>query len=424
MKIEKEENFEEERSYLINERNVDENLILELEKEVIKEVERKEQARKINLFNTRHSKKILDNYKLVLVYFYDRKSDTLYFRNVVKYDAVNYTRSNVIHLFVGGIVLLLGLYSRLHSGDIKQLKIVIFLGIYVVLSGALFFIVHCYKDLKYSKLDRKNWFDGFLKPSLVFTRLAYLGYSLCFIFYLVFQLYIWVVYFEVYNGKGIIGFAFYLYLIYFAIILIKLFLNIMQMDIVLAILTVLFPLILGTITDKNWNLAALFITLIYLLISKDIWRLQAGRTEPHLRYNLDDEVIKNNIYRSKVLISVMSIIVYLIFKLLNVVEDFIGGSIYLKIILKLTDTHMPKDIFILTLYSGLDKIFILMILISISAIIGDRMKKKYLAPTIEAIVNSIEKQIYKETETNEAEELTKKLDDWKKASKRNHRKKK
>lgn len=95
MKIEKEENFEEERSYLINERNVDENLILELEKEVIKEVERKEQARKINLFNTRHSKKILDNYKLVLVYFYDRKSDTLYFRNVVKYDAVNYTRSNV-----------------------------------------------------------------------------------------------------------------------------------------------------------------------------------------------------------------------------------------------------------------------------------------------------------------------------------------
>ena len=140
MKIEKEENFEEERSYLINERNVDENLILELEKEVIKEVERKEQARKINLFNTRHSKKILDNYKLVLVYFYDRKSDTLYFRNVVKYDAVNYTRSNVIHLFVGGIVLLLGLYSRLHSGDIKQLKIVIFLGIYVVLSLSLIHI--------------------------------------------------------------------------------------------------------------------------------------------------------------------------------------------------------------------------------------------------------------------------------------------
>ncbi|KXU03581.1 hypothetical protein SGADD03_02138 [Streptococcus gallolyticus] len=85
---------------------------------------------------------------------------------------------------------------------------------------------------------------------------------------------------------------------------------------------------------------------------------------------------------------------------------------------------MPKDIFILTLYSGLDKIFTLVILISISASIGEHMKKKYLAPTIEAIVNSIEKQIYKETETNKTEELTKKLDDWKKASKRNHRKKK
>ena len=56
MKIEKDKNFEEERSYLINERNVDEDLILELEKEAIKEVERKEQARKINRFNTRHSK--------------------------------------------------------------------------------------------------------------------------------------------------------------------------------------------------------------------------------------------------------------------------------------------------------------------------------------------------------------------------------
>lgn len=41
MKIEKDKNFEEERSYLINERNVDEDLILELEKEAIKEVERK-----------------------------------------------------------------------------------------------------------------------------------------------------------------------------------------------------------------------------------------------------------------------------------------------------------------------------------------------------------------------------------------------
>lgn len=56
MEIEKEKNFEEERSYLINERNVDENLILELEKEAIKEVERKKQGRKINLFNTRRSR--------------------------------------------------------------------------------------------------------------------------------------------------------------------------------------------------------------------------------------------------------------------------------------------------------------------------------------------------------------------------------
>lgn len=38
-------------------------------------------------------------------------------------------------------------------------------------------------------------------------------------------------------------------------------------------------------------------------------------------------------------------------------------------------------------------------------------------PTIDLIVNSIEKQIYKETETNKTEELTKKLDDWKKQAK-------
>ena len=418
MKIEKDKNFEEERSYLINERNVDEDLILELEKEAIKEVERKEQARKINRFNTRHSKtKILDNYKLVLVYSYDRKSNTLCFENVVKYDAVNYKWTTILlHLLVWLSAFLIGcLYSN---------KVCAVFVRYMMLSIILACIIWRYKGIKYSKLDRKNWLDGFFKPSLVSTRLAYLGYALCFIFYLAFQLYIWAVYFEDYDGKGIIGFAFYLYLIYFAITLIKLFLNIMQLDIVLVTLTVLFPLILGTITDENWNLAALFITLIYLLISKDIWRLQPGRTNPHLRYNLDDEVIKNNIYRSKVLISVMSIIVYLIFKLLNVLDDFIGGGIYLKIILKLMDVHMPKDIFILTLYSGLDKIFTLVILISISASIGEHMKKKYLAPTIEAIVNSIEKQIYKETETNKTEELTKKLDDWKKASKRNHRKKK
>ena len=59
-----------------------------------------------------------------------------------------------------------------------------------------------------------------------------------------------------------------------------------------------------------------------------------------------------------------------------------------------------------------------------NSIIGDCVKKKYLDPTVDLIVNSIEKQIYKETETNKTEELTKKLNDWKKASKRNHRKKK
>ncbi|WAW97843.1 hypothetical protein OIY87_06890 [Streptococcus gallolyticus] len=195
----------------------------------------------------------------------------------------------------------------------------------------------------------------------------------------------------------------------------------------LFILTILFPLILGTITDSNWTLAALFINLIYLLISKDIWRLQAGRTEPHLRYNLDDEVIKNNIYRSKVLISVMSIIVYLIFKVLNVVDCFIGGSISLKLFNLVSPTSL-EDTFISTLYSGLDKIIVLMILfltiIIANSIIGDCVKKKYLDPTVDLIVNSIEKQIYKETETNKTEELTKKLNDWEKASKRNHRKKK
>ncbi|MCY7165730.1 hypothetical protein [Streptococcus gallolyticus] len=418
MKIEKDKNFEEERSYLINERNVDENLILELEKEAIKEVERKKQNGK------KLKSKKLTEYQLILVYFYDKKSDILYFNNMLKYNAVNHVRGNVIHLFVGGIVLLLGLCS----GVITQLKTAIPFGIYVALGGTLFFMVCCYKDLKYSMLDKKSWFDSFFKPYLISLKIMPLIYFLCFIFYLIFQLYIWAVYFEVYGGEGIIVPSSYLYLIYFTITLIKLFLNIMQIDIVLFILTILFPLILGTITDSNWTLAALFINLIYLLISKDIWRLQAGRTEPHLRYNLDDEVIKNNIYRSKVLISVMSIIVYLIFKLLNVVEDFIGGSIYLKIILKLTDTHMPKDVFILTLYSGLDKIIVLMILfltiIIANSIIGDCVKKKYLDPTVDLIVNSIEKQIYKETETNKTEELTKKLGDWKKASKRNHRKKK
>ena len=417
MKIEKDKNFEEERSYLINERNVDENLILELEKEVIKEVETKQQNGK------KLKSKKLTEYQLILVYFYDKKSDILYFNNMLKYNAVNHVRGNVIHLFVGGIVLLLGLCS----GDITQLKTAIPFGIYIALGGALFFMVCCYKDLKYSMLDKKSWFDSFFKPYLISLKIMPLIYFLCFIFFLIFQLYIWAVYFEVYGGEGIIVPSSYLYLIYFTITLIKLFLNIMQIDIVLFILTILFPLILGTITDSNWTLAALFINLIYLLISKDIWRLQAGRTEPHLRYNLDDEVIKNNIYRSNVLISVMSIIVYLIFKVLNVVDCFIGGSISLKLFNLVSPTSL-EDTFISTLYSGLDKIIVLMILfltiIIANSIIGDCVKKKYLDPTVDLIVNSIEKQIYKETETNKTEELTKKLNDWKKASKRNHRKKK
>lgn len=417
MKIEKDKNFEEERSYLINERNVDEDLILELEKEAIKEVERKEQNGK------KLKSKKLTEYQLILVYFYDKKSDILYFNNMLKYNAVNHVRGNVIHLFVGGIVLLLGLCS----GVITQLKTAIPFGIYVALGGTLFFMVCCYKDLKYSMLDKKSWFDSFFKPYLISLKIMPLIYFLCFIFYLIFQLYMWAVYFEVYGGEGIIVPSSYLYLIYFTITLIKLFLNIMQIDIVLFILTILFPLILGTITDSNWTLAALFINLIYLLISKDIWRLQAGRTEPHLRYNLDDEVIKNNIYRSKVLISVMSIIVYLIFKVLNVVDCFVGGSISLKLFNLVSPTSL-EDTFISTLYSGLDKIIVLMILfltiIIANSIIGDCVKKKYLDPTVDLIVNSIEKQIYKETETNKTEELTKKLDDWKKASKRKHRKKK
>lgn len=266
MEIEKDKNFEEERSYLINERNVDENLILELEKEAIKEVERKKQNGK------KLKSKKLTEYQLILVYFYDKKSDILYFNNMLKYNAVNHVRGNVIHLFVGGIVLLLGLCS----GVITQLKTAIPFGIYVALGGTLFFMVCCYKDLKYSMLDKKSWFDSFFKPYLISLKIMPLIYFLCFIFYLIFQLYMWAVYFEVYGGEGIIVPSSYLYLIYFTITLIKLFLNIMQIDIVLFILTILFLLILGTIKADNWNLAALFITLIYLLISKDIWRLQPG----------------------------------------------------------------------------------------------------------------------------------------------------
>ena len=48
---------------------------------------------------------------------------------------------------------------------------------------------------------------------------------------------------------------------------------------------------------------------------------------------------------------------------------------------------------------------------------GKNLKQWIVFPTIDLIVNSIEKQIYKETETNKTEELTKKLDDWKKQAK-------
>lgn len=434
MKIEKDKNFEEERSYLINERNVDEDLILELEKEAIREVERKKQGRKINLFNTRRSKKILDNYKLVLVSSYDKKEDALYFRNVVKYDAVNYKWITILlHLVVCISVLLLGFfYCRGITQKLVQSKFFNLLRVNVILSSislACIFIIYFCKQFKYNKLDKRSWFDNSFNPYLAFWGRRLIGLLL--FTYLMMQFY-WVSYLN-YNRKDttILLSCFYLiYLIYFIVNLVKSILDMLQMDIVALTLFVGFPLILGTIKADNWNLAALFIALIYLLISKDIWRLQPGRTNPHLRYNLDDEVIKNNIYRSKVLISVMSIIVY---SLVKIRQNFLNeNSIIFSVLSEENRKLYEDDIFSKTLFLGGDFFivaFIGLLIVSILNFIisksqGKNLKHWIVSPTIDLIVNSIEKQIYKETEINEAEELTKKLDDWKKASKRNHRKKK
>ena len=76
--------------------------------------------------------------------------------------------------------------------------------------------------------------------------------------------------------------------------------------------------------------------------------MQPGRTNPHLRYNLDDEVIKNNIYRSKVLISVMSIIVY---SLVKIRQNFLNeNSIIFSVLSEENRKLYEDDIFSKTLF--------------------------------------------------------------------------
>lgn len=428
MNIEKTKKFKEEKDYLVSERNIEEGLILELEKEVIKKV-KWGRIRKVKFFKNGHTEaRILDEYKLVLVYYYDKKSDTLYFENIVKYDAVNY-KWFMLSILIHFVVYIVVLFKAFTQKSVRLIPSKMMIGINVILGiilvACMLIVCHC-KKFKYNKLDKRSWFDNSFNPYLSFLSGRLFGALL--FFYITLQS--WLVLYSYYSVKHVAFIplcAYLLYSIYFILNLVKSILDMMQMDIVALALFIGLPLILGTITDDNWNLAALFITLLYLLISKDIWRLQAGRTEPHLRYNLDDEVIKNNIYRSKVLISVMSIIVYILVKIRK--NFFNENSMVYSMLPKEIHKLYKIDIFSKKLFLGIDFfaiIFVGLIIVHalnfiISKSRGKTLEQWIISPTIAFIVNSIEKQIYKGARINETEELLKKPGSLKKAGKRNHR---
>lgn len=353
-----------------------------------------------------------EDYKLLIDYFYNEKSNKLIINNLYLYKKNSSTKtfSKIINNYKADglfyvIVLLMFLFIHFSQGYLsKNLTLLwIFFGLYVI-SGGIFLTLR-YKIIKTKKIVFRNYSDVELGNYDFYNLQRYISkeenqVSGIKLIYLISQfILVQVSLLQPIPNQWwlliVIIIAFITDLYFFKNLLSILF-EFARVNSTFFILLLVATFVLGWIDKNTWVAVALGITMISLLVSEDMWNLFQEDSPLSGRYNTksNQNIVKKNILILKIEINLYVLVLYLI-------VNYLGDEHYsLDFFNWISSTEnkicisSPQA----KLLDGFDKLFLAFLLYSLYFIFDKKIKKHFKNPIsyyAKELVRPLFSKIYK-----------------------------
>ena len=321
--------------------------------------------------NKKEITRVYGDQKILLEFFYDKKNNKLFLNSIYifykKLSKNNDNRIFKLHFFVFLLPLFMIGYSfyvyykyNLLNNEVLVQKLLYILCFYILL-GAIFFYLKKKLLLENEyKLKRVSFFDS-LNISQYTTNLSSGTGLISLLFFSTQFILVNLLAMKKYPG---INFNIILLLTIFVDLycltnLLISFLVATGANVSFLVLCLALTFFLGIITKENWVLVTLFLAIISLIISKDVWRISEDKVNPlsgAYDTNANNDIVDRNVYILKLIIGSSSLILYSIISMLGdktIILDF-----YNKI--SIPAARVCKSSFPGIIFIGFDRVIIIL----------------------------------------------------------------
>lgn len=360
-----------------------------------------------------------EDYKLLIDYFYNEKSNKLIINNLYLYkkNSLTKTFSKIINndkadrLFYV-IILLMFLIIHFSQGYLSKNLTLLWIVFWLyVISGVIFLILR-HKIIKPKKYVFRNYSDVKLGNYDFYNLQRYISkeeeqISYIKLIYLIFQfILVQVSLLQPRSKLGLLIVIIVAFItdLYFFKNLLSILFEFARVNSTFFILLLVVTFVLGWIDRNTWVAVALGITMISLLISEDMWNLFQEDSPLSGRYNTksNQNIVKKNILVLKFEINLYVLVLYLIVNYLgdkHYTLDFFNW-------ISSTENQICISFPQAKLLDGVDKLFLAFFLYSLYFIIDKNIKKHFKNPISyysKELVRPLFSKIYKGIQKSDLE---------------------
>ena len=354
--------------------------------------------------NKKEITRVYGDQKILLEFFYDKKNDKLFLNSIYIFDKKLSKKNDKILLVLHSFVFLLPigysiyLYHKEKLPNDKELEKKL---LYIFGSYSLLGIIFLYRKIKLHlkneyKLRKISFFES-LNMSQYTTNYSSVTGLISLLFFSTQFLLVNLLAMKKYpdiNFNIILLLTIFIDL-YCLINLLISFLVTTGANFTFLVLCLALTLFLGIITRDNWVLVTLFLAIISIIISKDIWRISEDRVNPlggaH-DTSANNDIVDRNVYVLKLILGSSSLILYSIISILGdntIILDFYNKN-------SISAARICKNSFPGIIFIGFDRVLFMLfcyVFIHLINVIYKIFCKRSLIDILKCWMSSIVKNI-------------------------------
>jgi membrane protein len=314
---------------------------------------RKKRKLKKRLDSGKEDIKLESNKKYTIIYFYNKNDNKIILKDIVEY----IKEEKEPKLCVDAI---LAVYTIIVLLSKKRETIAHWLLFWFFVIGIIIFCILTFvfyyknRDKRYSILG-KDWLDKLLLELYSLEEVEYFQISRTIMFSLLFFIYSVLLSTDGIGWQLIINIPCYLISIY---LFVSSLFKISKLNFFYFIGIIIIAMLVGSLQSTNWEALVAIIAIISLLFSDEIWKISPDYDNPlegKYKSKENKEMVERNVFKYKITLSVISLVLFIILKLLG--NKILVGKLILG-------KEFDKLNTITTLlYKGLDRFIIAFILV-------------------------------------------------------------